>query len=86
MIKIVITTSQKDSLKITLRKVVTLNDCIKNNQFHAFSLGEDNQNDNEELHLPEVSPKALHSSQPQNSPSKENVTEKNEGHRPAKNK
>ena len=86
MIKIVITTSQKDSLKITLRKVATLNDCIKNNQFHALSLGEDNQNDNEELHLPEVSPKALHSSQPQNSPSKENVTEKNEGHRPAKNK
>ena len=86
MIKIVITTSQKDSLKITLRKVVTLNDCIKNNQFHALSLGEDNQNDNEELHLPEVSPKALHSSKPQNSPSKENVTEKNEGHRPAKNK
>ena len=56
------------------------------NQFHALSLNEDNQNDNEELHLSEVSPKALHRSKPQNSPSKENVTEKNEGHRRAKNK
>ena len=86
MIKIVITTPQKDSLKTTLRKVVTLNDCIKNNRFHVLSLDEDNQNDNEELHLSEISPKALHSSKPQNSPSKESVTEKNEGHRPAKNK
>ena len=65
MIKIVITTPQKDSLKTTLKKVVTLNDCIKNNRFHALSLDEDNQNDNEELHLSEVSPKALHSSKPQ---------------------
>ena len=50
------------------------------NRFQSLSSNEDNQNDNEELHVLEVSPpKTPCSSNNRNSSSKENVTGKNNG-------
>ena len=49
MTETAIITSQKDSLEITIRKVLIHNDHVNKNQFHALSANEDNQNNNEEL-------------------------------------
>ena len=55
---------------------------INNNKFHALSVNGANQNDNEHLYVP--APKISYVSSNCNSPNKENVIGKNNGHRPDK--
>ena len=61
MMEMTIANSQKHSLEITIRKILTHNDHINNSGFHAFPVNEDNQNDNEEQHLSETTTKTPHS-------------------------